>query len=409
MKFEAIKAAIDDIRNGRFVIVIDDENRENEGDFIMAAEKITPDAVNFLAKYARGLLCVGLTEERAKALELNLMVQENTALHNTRFTVSVDLKQGTTTGISAFDRAATIKALTDPQSKPEDFGRPGHIFPIIARPGGVLRRAGHTESSVDLARLAGLKPISVMCEIMDENGEMARGESLNKIARAHGVRIVTVQNLIEYRRKTERYIEKVSEAVLPTQFGVFRIIIYVDRLTDKEHIALVMGDVRTHEPVMVRVHSECLTGDVFASLRCDCGDQLHKALEIIAQNRRGVLLYLRQEGRGIGLRHKISAYKLQDEGMDTVEANIKLGFLPDLRDYGMGAQILVDLGVRKMRLLTNNPKKIVGLQGFNLEVVERIPIEIPPNPLNEKYLETKRDKMGHLILNHKQVTNDKTT
>jgi len=398
MKFDTIKGAIDDIKNGRFVIVVDDENRENEGDFIMAAEKVTPEAVNFMAKYARGLLCVGLTEDRAKALELNLMVQENTALHNTRFTVSVDLKQGTTTGISAYDRAKTINALANPLTKPEEFGRPGHIFPIIARPGGVLRRAGHTEASVDLTRLAGLTPVSVMCEIMDENGEMARGEALEQIARAHNVKIITVQSLIEYRRKTERYIERVSEADLPTQYGIFRIIIYVDRLTDKEHVALVMGDVKTHEPVMVRVHSECLTGDVFGSLRCDCGDQLHKAIKIIAQAGRGIVLYLRQEGRGIGLRHKISAYKLQDEGMDTVEANIKLGFLPDLRDYGMGAQILADLGVCKMRLLTNNPKKIVGLQGFNLEIVERISIEIPPNPKNEKYLKTKRDKMGHLIL-----------
>lgn len=406
MKFDSIKAAIEDIKIGRFVIVVDDENRENEGDFIIAAEKITPEAVNFMAKYARGLLCVGLTEERAKELDLNLMVQENTALHNTRFTVSVDLKIGTTTGISAYDRARTINALADSQTNPQDFGRPGHIFPIIARPGGVLRRAGHTEASVDLMRMAGLTPVSVMCEIMDENGEMAHGEALEKIAQNHGVKIITVQNLIEYRRRTERYIERVSEADLPTQYGVFRIIIFIDKLTDKEHVALIMGDVRTSEPVMVRVHSECLTGDVFSSLRCDCGDQLHKSLEMVAKNGRGVVLYLRQEGRGIGLRHKISAYQLQDEGMDTVEANIKLGFLPDLRDYGMGAQILSELGVRKMRLLTNNPKKIVGLQGFNLEVVERIPIEIPPNPKNEKYLQTKRDKMGHLILNKNQVQND---
>ena len=355
-----------------------------------------------MAKHARGLMCVGLTEKRARELRLNLMVADNTALHNTSFTVSVDYKKGTTTGISAPDRAATIKALAEPDTNPDDLGRPGHIFPIVARSGGVLRRTGHTEASVDLAMIAGLKPVSVMCEIMDENGEMARGEALQAIAKEHDIKIITVEDLIEYRRKHERYIERISEAVLPTKIGKFDIIVYIDHLTEKEHVAMVMGDVGNGEPVMVRVHSECLTGDVFGSLRCDCGDQLTRAMEMIANEGRGVVLYLRQEGRGIGLKHKISAYGLQDQGMDTVEANVRLGFLPDLRDYGMGAQMLSDLGIKKMTLLTNNPKKIVGLQGYGLEIIDRIPIEIPPNPNNEKYLKTKRDKMGHMILNKKK-------
>ena len=400
--FNTIEEAIADYKKGKFVIVVDDENRENEGDFIIPAEKISPEAVNFMAKYARGLMCVGLTEERARELKLDLMVQENTALHQTSFTVSVDYVKGTTTGISAGDRAATIKALADPHTNPSDLGRPGHIFPIIARPGGVLRRAGHTEASVDLARLAGLSPISVMCEIMDDSGEMAHGESLDKIAREHGIKIITVAQLIEYRRRYERFIERISEAALPTKIGKFRIIVYLDHLTDKEHVALVMGDITKDEPVMVRVHSECLTGDVFGSLRCDCGEQLTRAMEMIKQEDKGVILYLRQEGRGIGLRHKISAYNLQDKGMDTVEANVQLGFQADLREYGMGAQILSDLGIKKMRLLTNNPKKIIGLQGYGLEIVDRIPIEVIPNPNNVKYLQTKRDKLGHLILNKKQ-------
>lgn len=401
MNFNTIPEAVEGVRNGKFVIVVDDENRENEGDFIIAAEKTTPEDVNFMAKYARGLLCVGLSQERAQELDLGLMVQDNTALHGTHFTVSVDLKKGTTTGISAFDRAATIRALVDPNTKPEDLGRPGHVFPIIARSGGVLRRAGHTEASVDLMKLAGLRSVSVMCEIMDDDGNMARGEALYQLAKEHGIKMITVADIIEYRRRTERHIERVSEADLPTIYGDFHIIIYLDRINQKEHVAIVMGDVRTEEPVLVRVHSECLTGDVFASMRCDCGDQLHKSMQMITKEGRGAVLYLKQEGRGIGLRHKIDAYRLQEQGMDTVEANVKLGFLPDLRDYGMGAQILSDLGITKMRLLTNNPKKIVGLQGFGLEIVERIPIEIPSNPNNEKYLKTKRDKMGHLILNNK--------
>jgi len=402
MKFNTVNEAVSDFKKGKFVIVVDDEHRENEGDFIIAAEKITPEAVNFMAVHARGLMCVGLTEKRAKELRLNLMVAENTAIHSTRFTVSVDYTKGTTTGISAPDRAATIKALADPDTDPDDLGRPGHIFPIVARSGGVLRRTGHTEASVDLATIAGLTPVSVMCEIMDKNGEMARGKALFKIAQDFNIKIITVEDLIEYRRKHERYIERISKAILPTKIGKFDIVVYVDHLTDKEHIALVMGDVANGEPVMVRVHSECLTGDVFGSLRCDCGDQLDHAMRMIAKEGRGVVLYLRQEGRGIGLKHKISAYSLQDQGMDTVEANVQLGFLPDLRDYGMGAQMLADLGIKKMALLTNNPKKIVGLQGYGLEITDRIPIEIPPNPVNEKYLKTKRDKMGHLILNNKK-------
>ncbi|MDD5581722.1 MAG: bifunctional 3,4-dihydroxy-2-butanone-4-phosphate synthase/GTP cyclohydrolase II [Candidatus Marinimicrobia bacterium] len=402
MSFNTVKNAIEALQKGKFVIVVDDEKRENEGDFVIAAEKITPEAVNFMSLIGRGLICVGLTDQRAQELDLRSMVTDNTALHSTHFTVSVDYIHGTTTGISAFDRAATIKALADPQTHPEDLGRPGHVFPIIARRGGVLRRAGHTEASVDLMKLAGLSPVSVMCEIMDDSGEMARGEVLETISRTYDIPIITVEELITYRREYETYIERISQATLPTKYGNFDIAIYVDHLENKEHVALTMGDITNGEPVMVRVHSECLTGDVFSSLRCDCGEQLRKSMEMISHEGRGVILYLRQEGRGIGLRHKISAYHLQDQGMDTVEANVKLGFLPDLRDYGMGARILHDLGIRKIRLLTNNPKKIVGLKGYGLEITDRIPLEIPPNAINEKYLKTKRDKLGHIILNNKK-------
>ncbi|HDN59954.1 MAG: bifunctional 3,4-dihydroxy-2-butanone-4-phosphate synthase/GTP cyclohydrolase II [Candidatus Neomarinimicrobiota bacterium] len=407
MVINRIEEAIKEIKKGNMIIIVDDESRENEGDLVMAAEKITPEKVNFITKYARGLLCVGVTVQRAKELDLEPMVADNTALHHTKFTVSVDAIEGTTTGISAYDRAITIKKLADPSSQPEDFARPGHIFPIIAREGGVLRRAGHTEASVDIVKLAGLYPVSVMCEIMDEDGNMARGEALLNLAKKFNLKIITVADLIEYRRRTEKLVKRISEAKLPTRYGEFNIILYQDCSKGDEHIALVMGNVSDGKPVLVRVHSECFTGDVLGSLRCDCGEQLHKAMEIISKEGRGVLLYLKQEGRGIGLKHKLRAYKLQDEGLDTVEANVKLGFKPDLRDYGIGAQILVDLGVKKMRLITNNPRKIVGLQGYGLEVVERVPIEIPPNPLNEKYLLTKRDKMGHLILIDKKESHDK--
>ncbi|MBO8152377.1 MAG: bifunctional 3,4-dihydroxy-2-butanone-4-phosphate synthase/GTP cyclohydrolase II [Candidatus Marinimicrobia bacterium] len=407
MVINRIEEAIKEIKKGNMIIIVDDESRENEGDLVMAAEKITPEKVNFITKYARGLLCVGITAQRSKELDLEPMVADNTALHNTKFTVSVDAIEGTTTGISAYDRAITIKKLADPSSQPEDFARPGHIFPIIAREGGVLRRAGHTEASVDIVKLAGLYPVSVMCEIMDEDGNMARGEALLNLAKKFNLKIITVADLIEYRRRTEKLVKRISEAKLPTRYGEFNIILYQDCSKGDEHIALVMGNVSDGKPVLVRVHSECFTGDVLGSLRCDCGEQLHKAMEIISKEGRGVLLYLKQEGRGIGLKHKLRAYKLQDEGLDTVEANVKLGFKPDLRDYGIGAQILVDLGVKKMRLITNNPRKIVGLQGYGLEVVERVPIEIPPNPLNEKYLLTKRDKMGHLILIDKKESHDK--
>lgn len=407
MRFNTIEEAVKDYKEGKFLIVVDDESRENEGDLIIAAEKITPEKVNFLTKYARGLMCVGLTKKRAKELNLDLMVRENTALHNTKFTVSVDYKKGTTTGISAYDRSATIKVLVNSDTKPEDLARPGHIFPIIASEGGVLKRAGHTEASVDLAKIAGLEQVAVMCEIMGENGNMARGDKLFKIARGHNIKIISIADLIEYRRRTEKFVERLAEAALPTKYGDYKLIMYHDKLIDQQHIALVKGDISTGEPVMARIHSECLTGDVFGSLRCDCGGQLHKSMEMINKEGRGLILYLRQEGRGIGFKHKIFAYKLQDEGLDTVEANEKLGFLPDLRDYGIGAQILVDLGVKKLRLLTNNPKKIIGIQGYGLEVVERIPIEIPPNPNNEKYLLTKRDKLGHLIiLNNEEEHND---
>lgn len=398
-KFNLIEDAIEDFREGKILIVVDDEDRENEGDFIMAATKVTPEKINFMATYGRGLICVAMTEERLEELELHPMVPRITALHGTKFTVSVDAVKNTTTGISAHDRAQTIKVLIDPYTKPSDLARPGHVFPIKAEKGGVLSRAGHTEAVVDLARLAGLYPAGVLCEIMDDDGSMARVPKLMKLARKHDLKIITIRDLIEYRRRTEKLVERKATAKLPTKYGNFILHLYKSAVDEHHHLALVKGDVATDEPVIVRVHSQCLTGDIFGSLRCDCGEQLEKAMRIIEQEGRGVLLYMRQEGRGIGLANKVMAYQLQDNGKDTVEANEELGFKADLRDYGIGAQILADLGIKRIRLLTNNPKKIVGLKGYGLEVVERIPIEIKPNEVNARYLQTKRDKLGHLILN----------
>ncbi len=392
----SIEQGIEDIKKGKLVIVVDDENRENEGDFIGAAQKVSAKMINFMAQHGRGLICVSLTQERLEKLDIPIMVNENTSLHGTHFTVSVDYKKGTTTGISAYDRAKTIKALINPKTKPEDLARPGHVFPLKAVNGGVLRRAGHTEASVDLARLAGLYPAGVLCEIMDADGRMARLPKLKKLARQFNLKIITIKDLIAYRRKKERLIERILETNLPTKYGVFKLILYEDHVTKDHHIALVLGKVKGKKNVLVRVHSQCLTGDVFHSLRCDCGDQLDAALKLIAKNKSGVFIYMRQEGRGIGLVNKLRAYRLQDKGLDTVDANLALGFPPDLRDYGIGAQILVDLGLTSVKLLTNNPKKIIGLKGYGLEVTQQIPI-FSVHKHNIKYLRTKRNKLGHLI------------
>lgn len=396
MKFNTIDEAIEDIRLGKMIVVVDDEDRENEGDLLMAAEKATPEAINFMATHARGLICVPMTADRIQALNLEPMVTNNTDPHGTAFTVSVD-GSTSTTGISAHERAATVKILMNPVSRPEDLHRPGHIFPLKAREGGVLVRAGHTEGAVDLARLAGLEPAGVICEIMNEDGTMARVPDLMKFVEKHELKFITIKDLIHYRRQRDKLVEKVESIHLPTDYGDFRAVGYRSLLDGEEHLALVKGVVDDGAPVLVRVHSECLTGDVFHSRRCDCGDQLSAALEKIEQEGRGVLLYMRQEGRGIGLLNKLKAYKLQEEGKDTVEANLALGFPADLRDYGVGAQILVDLGITKVNLMTNNPRKIVGLEGYGLEVHERVPMEMPSKPENEHYLSTKKLKMGHYL------------
>jgi 3,4-dihydroxy 2-butanone 4-phosphate synthase/GTP cyclohydrolase II len=396
-EFATIEEAVAEVRAGRIVVVVDDEDRENEGDLVMAADRATPEAVNFMARHGRGLICMPMMADRLDALQVSMMVSDNTAPLGTAFTVSVDARRGVTTGTSAYDRAVTIRTLVDPASRPEDLTRPGHVFPLRAMPGGVLRRAGHTEAAVDLARLAGCSPAGVICEVLDEDGGMARVPELLALARAHGLKVITIKDLIEYRIQKEKLVRRAATTRLPTDYGEFAVTAYETTVDDRLPLALVLGDVAGETPTLVRVHSECLTGDVFGSRRCDCGSQLHKALHIIERAGRGVLVYMRQEGRGIGLLNKLRAYELQDQGKDTVEANHALGFRADLRHYGIGAQILVDLGVKNLKILTNNPKKIVGIEGYGLRVVERLPLEIPATEANRRYLSTKRDKLGHLF------------
>ena len=398
MPLISIEPALEDIKAGKMVILVDDEDRENEGDLTIAAEKVTPEIINFMARYGRGLVCLSMTGEKLDSLNLPMMVKDNTSQFKTGFTVSIEARRGVTTGISAADRAVTIQTAIADDARPGDLVRPGHIFPLRARKGGVMVRAGQTEGSVDLARLAGLKPAGVICEIMDEDGTMARMPSLEKFSEEHAIGICTIADLIEYRMRTESFVKRAVETVIPTAHaGEFRVIVYENAVDDLLHVAMIKGDIDPDRPILVRVHSECLTGDVFGSMRCDCGDQLIKAMGMIDREGSGILLYIRQEGRGIGLVNKLKAYVLQDQGLDTVEANIELGFQPDMRNYGIGAQVLVDLGVKKMRLLTNNPKKMIGLDGYGLRIVEQIPIEIEPNEFNRCYLECKKYKMGHML------------
>jgi len=392
-----IEEAIEEYRRGRFVIIVDDEDRENEGDLTLPAQFVTPEAINFMAKYGRGLICIAMTGERLDELRIPMMVGDNRSRFGSPFTVSVDARYGTTTGISAYDRAQTVQVLIDPKTKPDDLVMPGHLFPLRAREGGVLVRAGHTEATVDLCRLAGLYPAGVLCEIMNADGSMARLPQLRAFAARHGLKITSINQLIRYRMQRERLVQRVAETTIPTPWGEWRAIAYKSVIDPDEHVALVLGDISGPEPVLVRVHSQCVTGDVFHSFRCDCGEQIHLALDKIAQEGRGVFVYMRQEGRGIGLCNKLRAYELQDQGLDTVEANLALGFPPDRRDYGIGMQILADLGLREIRLLTNNPSKRAGLEGYGLKVVERIPLLTRPNPYNTRYLEAKRDKLGHLL------------